>query len=396
MPFRFGLPATRAGRAAWVSAGAAIQKPPATTTAVASAIEVSRRISVIQSLAGMLTSGAMRVNPPPRVALRRSRPRSRFSAAARQRLQSAMLFTIRARIAAGRLPRSAHYRERCAPISARRRGRSRRRRRSWRSSRCTSNRSSISRPRRRRDASPRAGWSSRTSRASRPTTRPGRASTSIVLINPRAREEADAMDRERADKQGARAAARHSGPDQGQLRHRRHADLGRRARPGHDATRGRCLPGEEAARCRRGDPRQDDDARARRRHHQRSRRSPDRPAIPTICLACRAARAAAPARRSARASPPRAWAATPAVRFAFPPRNQNLVGLRGTHGLSSRSRRDAVVVDAGHCRTAGAQRHRSRDHARCDGRRRIRRTRSPREARCRFPSRIATRSTPTD
>ncbi len=30
MPFRFGLPATRAGRAAWVSAGDAIQKPPAT------------------------------------------------------------------------------------------------------------------------------------------------------------------------------------------------------------------------------------------------------------------------------------------------------------------------------------------------------------------------------
>ena len=52
----------------------------------------------------------------------------------------------------------------------------------------------------------------------------------IVLLNPRAREDADALDRERADKRAARSAARHPGADQGQLRHRRHADVRRRAR----------------------------------------------------------------------------------------------------------------------------------------------------------------------
>jgi Asp-tRNA(Asn)/Glu-tRNA(Gln) amidotransferase A subunit family amidase len=42
-------------------------------------------------------------------------------------------------------------------------------------------------------------------------------------------------------------------------------------------------------------------------------------------------------RRSARASPRPAWAATRADRYVFQPRIRNLIGLRGTHGLSSRT-----------------------------------------------------------
>ena len=56
-------------------------------------------------------------------------------------------------------------------------------------------------------------------------------------------------------------------------------------------------------------------------------------------------------------------------------------------------RRDAAVVDAGHRRTAGAKRHRSRDHARRDGRARIPPIRSRPKAPRTFRSRIATRST---
>ena len=55
-------------------------------------------------------------------------------------------------------------------------------------------------------------------------------------------------------------------------------------------------------------------------------------------------------------------------------------------------RRDAAVVDAGHRRTAGAQRHRSRDHARRDRRRRSGRCDHRRSARRTFRSRIVTRS----
>ncbi len=69
-------------------------------------------------------------------------------------------------------------------------------------------------------------------------------------------------------KRPARPAARHPGVDQGQLRHRRHADLRRVARARHAAAVGRRLSGAQAARGRRGDPRQDDDARARLGDHQ--------------------------------------------------------------------------------------------------------------------------------
>ena len=154
----------------------------------------------------------------------------------------------------------------------------------------------------------------------------------VVILNPRRRRRGRrARSRARRDRP-ARPAARHPGAGEGQLRHRRPADLGRGARPGHAAAGRRRLPGQAPARRRRGDPRQDDDARAGGRHHHhlvadRPDPQPVRPAP-----ACRADRAAAPARPSAPASRPPGWAATPADRSASPRRTRTWSGCAGRRG----------------------------------------------------------------
>ena len=77
----------------------------------------------------------------------------------------------------------------------------------------------------------------------------------------------------------------------------------------------------------------------------------------------------------------------------IPAANQNLVGLRGTHGLSSRSGVMPLSSTQDIAGPLARTRHRSRDHARRDGRARSRPIRSRPRAPRTFRSRIATRST---
>ena len=176
----------------------------------------------------------------------------------------------------------------------------------------------------------------------------------MIAMNPKVLEIADALDRERAAGPRARPAARHPDRRQGQLRDRRHADHRRHAGADRLHDRPRRVPGEAAARRRRDHHRQDQPARARRRHHHdQLARRPDAQSR-TIRRATPAGRAAAPARRSPPASPRPAWAATPAARSGFPSANNNLFGLRGTMGLSSRDGIIPLSHTPGHRRTAGA------------------------------------------
>ena len=64
----------------------------------------------------------------------------------------------------------------------------------------------------------------------------------------------------------------------------------------------------------------------------------------------------------------------------IPSSSNNLFGLRGTQGLSSRDGIVPLVAHAGHRRAARAHRHRSRDHARRDGRLRSGRSHDPQRA----------------
>ena len=81
-------------------------------------------------------------------------------------------------------------------------------------------------------------------------------------------------------------------------------------------------------------------------------RSPTRPAIPTTSTACPAGRAAAPAPPSPPASPPSGMGSDTCGSIRIPAANQNLVGLRGTQGLSSRTGIMPLSSHAGHRRTA--------------------------------------------
>ena len=158
----------------------------------------------------------------------------------------------------------------------------------------------------------------------------------MIALNPQALDEAAALDAERrAGRSAGRCTAFRSSSRTTTPRRtcRRPADRWRS--PGF-ADRPRRVHGAEAARRRRGHHRQDQPARARLRHHHRSARSAGRRATRTTRRATRADRAAAPAPRSPRASPPPAWAPTRAARSASRRRNNNLFGLRGTLGLSSR------------------------------------------------------------
>ena len=150
----------------------------------------------------------------------------------------------------------------------------------------------------------------------------------------------------------------------------------------------RRVPGRSCGRGR-GDSRQDEHARARRRDHDRG-------------LAVRAdaesVRSRSQARRIERRNGRRhrrelrgrrAWAATPADRSAIPASHNNLVGLRGTQGLSSRT----GIVPLSSTQDIGGPIARSidrpRDHARCDGRPRSGRCRTTAAATDTFRSRIA-------
>ena len=104
----------------------------------------------------------------------------------------------------------------------------------------------------------------------------GPALNAIVAINPDAVDDRRRARRRAQDARLTRAAARHSGAGQGQLRDRRDADRGRLDRAGVLPPAIRRVPGEEAARRGRRDSWQDEHARTRRRHlHRRLAIWPD-------------------------------------------------------------------------------------------------------------------------
>ena len=91
----------------------------------------------------------------------------------------------------------------------------------------------------------------------------------MIYVNPRALDDAAALDQRAERARFERTASRHSHHPQGQLRHVRHADDGRLDRPRRTCARRRWVPGQKAPRGRRRVHRQGQHARARLRHHHR-------------------------------------------------------------------------------------------------------------------------------
>ena len=195
--------------------------------------------------------------------------------------------------------------------------------------------------------------------------RKGPRLNAIVAVNPKAREEAAALDCERATQGSARPAPRHSARPQGQLRPRRHADDRRHARLRHALAGRRCVPGEEAARRGRGDPGEGQPAGARvgNRHRELARRADQEPVRP----AAQSRRIERRHRRGGRREPRGRGS------------GQRHLRIDPHSGLAQRARRPpqqpwplqprrgrAALAYAGHRRTARADRDRRRDPARRD------------------------------
>ena len=182
----------------------------------------------------------------------------------------------------------------------------------------------------------RGSWWSSISRASTPTIKAGPAINAFITLNPHALDDADALDAERR-------RDRSRGPLHGipiaVKDNYATADMpttgGSQAlagfRPGRDAFMVKKLRDAGAVIIGKTNLHELAYGITSISSHGRADAQPVRSRRAT-----RADRAAAPAPRSRRTSPPPAWAPTPADRFAIPSASNNLFGLRGTQGLSSR------------------------------------------------------------
>ena len=106
--------------------------------------------------------------------------------------------------------------------------------------------------------------------------RQGPALHAVITLNPKALEQARALDAERKAKGRAVAAARHPRRAQGQLRHLRHADHRRLGAARRIDPAGRCVRGQEAARGRRDHPREGQSVRVRVGRHATARSADSR------------------------------------------------------------------------------------------------------------------------
>ena len=182
----------------------------------------------------------------------------------------------------------------------------------------------------------------------------GPALNAIVAINPRRASRRRAR-RRAQDARRARAAARHSGAGQGQLRDDGDADRGRVDCAGGIPSAIATRSGAAAARRGRGHSRPRPTCTSWPLESPPSARDSARRAIRTISIAILVDRAAERARRWRRISPSRAWAATRADRSAIPPRttiSSGCAARRGCRAGSGSCRSRARRTSAGRSRGA--------------------------------------------
>ncbi len=180
----------------------------------------------------------------------------------------------------------------------------------------------------------------------------------------------------------ARPAARHPGAGQGQPRRRRPADHGRQRRAPELDPGARLDRRGQAARGRRGDPRQDEPDRVRELHDQRHAerllaRSAARSSTRTTSTSARAARRAGSGSAAAAGLAAITIGTETSGSIVSPAAQQGVVGLRPTVGLVSRTGILPISRLAGHRRPDDPDRRRRRRRAAGDRRQGRRRTRPP-------------------